>query len=130
MSTEQCVVDKSGDITWIITAMREAVPSLDGAMVATSDGMVIAHDFEGHDAEGIAAMAATALGLGQRIAERSDVGQLAEMVIRGDNGYLMVQAIGTEAALVVTGSVDSNVGLARIEARAASVEVGHVLRGG
>jgi predicted regulator of Ras-like GTPase activity (Roadblock/LC7/MglB family) len=107
--------------------MRRSMPELNGAMIASADGLGIAHDFQEAEAEKIAAMAATALGLGTRISERTNLGTMAETVIRGQNGYLVVYAAGTEAALVLSGPIDSNLGLMRIEARAASVQVAALL---
>lgn len=107
--------------------MRRAIPELHGVMIASVDGLAIAHDFSDADADRVAAMAATALGLGTRITERTNLGQLAESVIRGDRGYLVVYAAGDEAVLVMSGPIDSNLGLMRIEARLAAVEIKRIL---
>lgn len=123
----QYAVSKSDELGRIITSMRRSMPELNGAMIASADGLGIAHDFQEAEAEKIAAMAATALGLGTRISERTNLGTMAETVIRGQNGYLVVYAAGTEAALVLSGPIDSNLGLMRIEARAASVQVAALL---
>ena len=79
------------------------------------------------EAERVAAMSATALGLGKRITERTNLGGLAEAVIRGDNGYLVVYAAGKDAVLVLSGPIDSNLGLMRLEARVAAVDIKQIL---
>ena len=96
-------------------------------MIASQDGLAIAHDFSESEAERVAAMAATALGLGKRISERTNMGDLAEAVVRGQNGYLVVYGAGADAVLVMQGPIDSNLGLMRIEARVASVEIKQLL---
>ncbi len=118
---------KSGDLKLVIGAIRRAIPELNGVMIASQDGLAIAHDFPEADAERIAAMAATALGLGKRISERTSMGELAEAVVRGQNGYLVVYGAGADAVLVMQGPIDSNLGLMRIEARVASVEIKQLL---
>lgn len=121
--TGQYAVSKADELQSIITTMRRSIPELNGAMIASADGLAIAHDFPDTDAERTAAMAATALGLGTRISERTNLGTMAEAVIRGQHGYLVVYSAGDEAALVLSGPINSNLGLMRIEARAASVQV-------
>ncbi|PID53015.1 MAG: hypothetical protein CSA58_10435 [Micrococcales bacterium] len=111
-----------------VAVIRRSIPELNGVMIASDDGLPIAHDFPEVEAERIAAMAATALGLGKRVSERTALGDLAETVIRGDQGYLVVYAAGDSAVLVLSGPSNSNLGLMRIEARAASAEISHSLR--
>ncbi|WP_237268208.1 roadblock/LC7 domain-containing protein [Tessaracoccus flavescens] len=118
---------KSADLAQIITSMHRAIPELHGVMIASVDGLAVAHDFPEADAERMAAMAATALGLGTRITERTRLGTLAEAVIRGEQGYLVVYSAGTDAVLVLSGPIDSNLGLMRIEARVAAVEIKQIL---
>ena len=118
---------KQSDLRLVITAIRRAIPELNGVMIASQDGLAIAHDFSESEAERVAAMAATALGLGKRISERTNMGDLAEAVVRGQNGYLVVYGAGADAVLVMQGPIDSNLGLMRIEARVASVEIKQLL---
>ncbi|HRL48895.1 MAG TPA: roadblock/LC7 domain-containing protein [Propioniciclava sp.] len=107
--------------------MHRAIPELHGVMIASVDGLAVAHDFPDAEAERVAAMSATALGLGKRITERTNLGGLAEAVIRGDNGYLVVYAAGKDAVLVLSGPIDSNLGLMRLEARVAAVDIKQIL---
>ena len=118
---------KHSDLRLVIGAIRRAIPELSGVMIASQDGLAIAHDFPDGEAERVAAMAATALGLGKRISERTNMGELAEAVIRGENGYLVVYGAGSDAVLVMQGPIDSNLGLMRIEARVAAVEITQLL---
>ena len=127
MSIGQHQSSKSADLAQIIHSMHRAIPELHGVMIASVDGLAVAHDFPEADAERMAAMAATALGLGTRITERTRLGTLAEAVIRGEQGYLVVYSAGTDAVLVLSGPIDSNLGLMRIEARVAAVDIKQIL---
>ncbi len=129
MTTPQYQASKSSELNRVIASMHRAIPELHGVMIASTDGLSIAHDFPEADAERIAAMAATALGLGTRITERTNLGSLAEAVIRGEHGYLVVYSAGADAVLVLTGPLDSNLGLMRIEARVAAVDIKRLLSG-
>ena len=53
--------------------------------------------------------------------------RLAESVIHGRNGYLVVYGAGEDAVLVMQGPIESNLGLMRIEARVAAVEIKQLL---
>lgn len=120
-------VSKSDEIARVLGNIRRSIPELHGVMIASTDGLAIAHDFPESTADRVAAMAATALGLGQRVSERTDLGELAEAVVRGRAGYMVVYAAGDDAVLVMTGPIESNLGLMRIEARVASVEIKQLL---
>lgn len=121
-------MSKQEELGRVIYDMRRSIPELHGVMIASTDGLSIAHDFPEAEAEKIAAMAATALGLGKRITERTSLGGLHEAVIRGDYGYLVVYAAGDNAILVLSAPVSANLGLMRIEARSSSAMVSQVLR--
>ena len=52
-----------------IKALRERVPALTGALVASSDGLLIAHDLPAHiEPNGMAALSASQLSLSYRLA--------------------------------------------------------------
>jgi predicted regulator of Ras-like GTPase activity (Roadblock/LC7/MglB family) len=120
MSTEQ-------ELTLLVIDMRRSIPELTGVMIASDDGLPVCHDFPDSEADKIAAMAATALGLGKRISERTALGALQETVVRGLDGYLVVYAAGPSAVLVLAGPQNANLGLMRIEARAASAHISDIL---
>ncbi len=121
-------MSRQEELTALITDIRRSVPELSGVMIASVDGLSIATDFPESEADKIAAMAATALGLGKRTTERTGLGALMETVIRGDRGYLVVYAAGDNAVLVLQSPSNANLGLMRIQARAASAHLRHSLR--
>ena len=118
---------KSEQLAAIIASMHEAIPELFGVMIASIDGLAVAHDLPEPEAERIAAMAATAVGLGSRITERTNLGKLTETIIRGTQGHLVVYAAGNDAVLVMSGPLSSNLTLMRIEARVATVQINSLL---
>ncbi len=118
---------KSEELATVIASIRAAIPELYGVMIASTDGLAVAHDLPEDDAERIAAMAATALGLGSRITERTNLGALSEAVIRGSKGNLVVYAAGADAVLVLTGPLESNLALMRMEARVAGIQINSLI---
>jgi predicted regulator of Ras-like GTPase activity (Roadblock/LC7/MglB family) len=51
------------------------------------------------------------LSLGERISVELRRGELDQVYIRGDNGYVLLTSVGTEAVLTVMASVDAKLGL-------------------
>lgn len=114
---------KQQEITTLLHGLREEVPELRGVMLASSDGLAIASDFPEQEGSRIAAMAATALGLGVRIAETVRLDNLEETVIRGKAGYMVVYAVGETAVLAVAAPSGTNLGLIHLIARRVAKEL-------
>jgi predicted regulator of Ras-like GTPase activity (Roadblock/LC7/MglB family) len=86
--------------------LRAHLDTVEGSVVGTTDGLVIAHDLGtsetyGAEPEGVAALAAVNLGLSQRIADTASHGELRETVIRGTLGQVITYAAGERALLTV-----------------------------
>ncbi|MBX6387554.1 MAG: roadblock/LC7 domain-containing protein [Frankia sp.] len=99
-----------------LAALRERVDGVTGSAVGSADGLLITHDSGDFRPEGLAAMAAVALGLGRRIGAEAGIGSLREVVTRADKGYVVVYAIRDTALLVVLG--DENLALGRLHLHA------------
>ncbi|GAA6731840.1 roadblock/LC7 domain-containing protein [Thermus brockianus] len=108
------------EIQTLIRSLREAVPEVSGVMVASADGLPMVHDFPEGEAARIAAMAATSLGLGKRIATTLRLGEFQETVIRGQNGYFVVYEAGEKGVLALALPTGANLGLVHLEAREAA----------
>lgn len=93
----------------VLNALRELrgrVKHVEGSVVATTDGMVIAHDLAASEAyavepEGVAALSAVNLGLSQRITDTASHGELQVSIIRGAFGHVLTYAAGDRALLTV-----------------------------
>ena len=110
--------------------LRGSISDLIGVIVASVDGLPMAHDVRGHDPAGIAAMAATAAGLGKRIVGDFEFGGFAECVVRAEGGYFVVYSVGRVAVLAVMASEGANLGRVHLEARRCATRIASVLEGG
>lgn len=121
-------MSKQDQLTSTLTTLRGALPELRGALVATVDGLPIAQDMGGGaDANRVAAMAATALGLGKRINETLGSGQLTDMSVGGTDGQVYIYAAGNKGVLAVVAPAGVNLGLLHMEARDAAQSVSIIL---
>ncbi|WP_034345681.1 roadblock/LC7 domain-containing protein [Deinococcus misasensis] len=121
-------MSKQEQLQEAIDRLRTAIPELQGALVASTDGLPIAYSMGGNtDPVRIAAMAATALGLGKRIGETLSAGQLAETSVTGSNAQILIYAAGTKGVLAVIAPTWSSVGLIHLEARDVSRKIAEML---
>jgi predicted regulator of Ras-like GTPase activity (Roadblock/LC7/MglB family) len=108
-----------------IEALRSAIPELKGVLLASNEGLPIAHSFSnGQDPNRVAAMAAAASSLGRRITDSMSAGTLGEVSIQAEEGALFVYSAGSKAVLAVLSPQGGNAGLIHLEARAIAKEIG------
>ncbi len=112
-------MSKQERIEQVLDELRTNMPDIRSAIVASPDGLLVAERGAGDTASRLAAMAATALGLGRRIAQTAQTGEFDELVVRGKSGYLAVFAVGNRAILALTLPEGGNLGLLRLEAESA-----------
>ena len=111
----------------LVRQLRENVPDISGAMIATVDGLAICTDFPESEAARIAAMGASSIGLGNRISETTDLGNLTQMMIEGKNEILIIYMAGPGAVLALRAPIRANLGLIRLEGPKAAIKVAELV---
>lgn len=87
-------------------------PDIQASAVVSVDGLIIASALPGSvEEDRVSAMSAAMLSLGERISAELSRGDLDQVYIRGDNGYVMLTSVGHEAVLTVMASVNAKLGL-------------------
>jgi len=110
-----------------LAQLRVRLPQVHGALVASADGLLVAQDVEGVEAETMATMTAAYLGLAQQIALGAAYGEFQETVTRASGGYVATFAAGHTALLTVLADAGINLGLLHHEARPVAVRVGKLV---
>lgn len=110
-----------------IRRLRGLVPHVTGVLVATVDGLLVAHETSGVEPDTLAAMSAAQLGLGQQFANGAARGDFLENVTRASGGYLAVFAAGGDGLLTVVATGELNLGRLHHEARPVAERVGGLL---
>ena len=109
-------------------ALRDRVTGITGSALASRDGLIIKADTEvNHD--NLAALAATSLGLAQRMAREVGQGVLREAVTRSSGGYVAIYAVGGTSVLILTGDEGLNIARLHRESRAAVDKIETMLDG-
>ncbi|MER6533929.1 roadblock/LC7 domain-containing protein [Streptomyces sp. 900105755] len=107
--------------------LRTRMPQLTGALAAGVDGLVVAHDCPGVDPEGLAALTAAELGVAVRVSDATGKGELRELLVRGEDGYVATYAAGRSAVLTLLAEDRVNVGRLHLEGRRAAARIGEAV---
>lgn len=109
-------------------ALRRAVPELHGLLLASNDGLPIAHSLSnGTDTNRVAALAAAVSSMGRRISDCMSLGALGDVSICAEKGTVFFYLAGSRAVLVVLGPLGCNAGLVHLEARITAQNMGNQL---
>jgi predicted regulator of Ras-like GTPase activity (Roadblock/LC7/MglB family) len=109
--------------TVLRTLENEVAGQIEGALIASGDGFVIANTLRDEDAEEIAAMVATTMGVSTRMSAALSAGEVTETSIQGDSRSIFLYRAGTEGVLAVVAPEEANVGMINIRAREAAEQV-------
>lgn len=118
------------DIRTELEGLRARLPEVTGAFAAAPDGLLLAADAPGLPAEGFAALAAAALGVGLRLADSAGQESLRELLVRADDGCVALYPAGRDAVLTVLAGPHTDIGRLHLEARRSCARLADLLGGG
>jgi hypothetical protein len=100
------------------------ISDVSGAAVITTDGMLLSARMSPHlassNAERVSAIAATMMGVTARVVGEIKIGKAEEVIIRAEQGYLIVMPIASQVVLSIVLRAGANLGLVRLDAREVS----------
>ncbi|WP_280365598.1 roadblock/LC7 domain-containing protein [Nocardia wallacei] len=100
-----------------LKGLCDRVPWLTGALVASGDGLLIAHALPAEiEPSGMAALSASQLALSYRMVTTAHGGGFREVVLHGTSGYVVIYAASWTALTVLAGP-EVNVGRLHLESR-------------
>lgn len=103
-------------------------PEVEAAAIVSSDGLPMASALPPHvEEDRLAAMSAALLTLGERAAAGFGKGDLGQVFVEGQGGYVVLMAAGPDAVLVAVTSASAKVGLVLFEMRASARRVAELL---
>ena len=105
-------VSRSKQLVEELKKLQISSPDIQASALVSVDGLVIASALPANvEEDRVSAMSAAMLSLGERISIELRRGNLDQVYIRGDNGYVMLTSVGKEAVLTVMASVNAKLGL-------------------
>jgi hypothetical protein len=103
-------------------------PDVEATILVSVDGLTMASSLpSGVEEDRIAAMSAAMLSLGERIASELGRGLLDEVYVKGEQGYVVLRAVGEEAVLTVLARQQTKLGLLFLDMRRASADLAAIL---
>ncbi len=108
--------------------LQASSPDIEASAVVSIDGLPIASALpQNIEEDRVSAMSAAMLSLGERIAEELGRGRLEQVYIKGENGYVILMAIGEDAVLTVLAREQSKLGLLFLDMRRAVEDLAQLI---
>jgi predicted regulator of Ras-like GTPase activity (Roadblock/LC7/MglB family) len=108
--------------------MQAASPDIEASAVVSVDGLIMASALPAEvEEDRVSAMSAAMLSLGERISNELGRGTLDQVYIRGNNGFVILTAVGDEAVLTALAREGAKLGLVFLEMRRAAESLVKVL---
>jgi predicted regulator of Ras-like GTPase activity (Roadblock/LC7/MglB family) len=111
----------------MVTRLRDmqiASSDIIASAVVSVDGLTIASALPGDvEEDRVAAMSAAMLSLGERISGELGRGGLDEVYIRGEDGFVLLTAVGDEAVLTALARDEAKLGMIFLEMRRAAEDL-------
>ena len=103
-------------------------PDVEASAVVSVDGLTMASALPAQvEEDRVAAMSAAMLSLGERIANELGRGNLDQVYIKGENGYVVLMSVGREAVLTVLARQQAKLGLLFLDMRRATEDLAALL---
>jgi predicted regulator of Ras-like GTPase activity (Roadblock/LC7/MglB family) len=103
-------------------------PDVEAAAVVSADGLPMASALPPYvEEDRLAAMSAALLTLGERAASGLGKGELAQVFVEAEEGYVVLMAAGPNAVLVTVTSGAAKIGLVLFEMRRAAARIVEIM---
>ncbi|MBU2784962.1 MAG: roadblock/LC7 domain-containing protein [Acidithiobacillus ferriphilus] len=112
----------------VLSDLNGSSADIEASAVISTDGLTIASLLSSTmDEDRVGAMAAAMLSLGDRTAVELARGELEQVMIKGDNGYVLLIHAGPDAVLTVIARKEAKLGLVFLDAKRAALGIAELL---
>lgn len=112
----------------ILSDLNGSSADIEASGVISTDGLMMAALLPaGMDEDRVGAMSAAMLSLGDRTAKELARGELQQVLIKGDNGYVLMTHAGAEAVVSVMAKPSAKLGLIFLDVKRAAKAVAKVI---
>jgi hypothetical protein len=92
--------------------LQSGTADIEASAVVSVDGLIMASSLPADvEEDRVSAMSAAMISLGERISSELSRGQLDQVYIRGDEGYVILMSVGEEAVLTAMARTNAKLGL-------------------
>jgi predicted regulator of Ras-like GTPase activity (Roadblock/LC7/MglB family) len=115
---------KVQELTDLLKDLEGTTPDIEASAVVSVDGLMIASALpQDVEEDRVAAMSAAMLSLGERTATELARGNLSEVYVKGENGYVVLMAAGEDAVLTSMAREGAKLGLVFLDMKRTAEEV-------
>jgi predicted regulator of Ras-like GTPase activity (Roadblock/LC7/MglB family) len=108
--------------------LQVSAPDIEAAAVISVDGLPMASSMPaGIEEDRVSAMSAAMLSLGERIAGELGRGQLEQVYVKGQHGYVILMSVGSDAVLTALVREQGRLGLIFLEMTRAAKELARLV---
>ncbi len=119
---------RSDLLTSILSDLNGSSADIEASAVISTDGLMIAAMLPaGMDEDRVGAMAAAMLSLGDRTSQELQRGTLEQVLIKGDNGYVLMAHAGKDAVISVMAKPSARLGLIFLDVKRAVEDITKIL---
>lgn len=121
--------DNSPDLDWLITSFAERIPGVESVVVLSTDGLVLAlsNQLARDTADTMAAVTSGLTSLTAGAARHMGAGNVNQVIVEMDGGYLFVTTVSEGSALAVMCGAECDIGLIGYEMSMLVARIGQVL---
>ena len=111
-------------VTPILKRLNSTSSDIQASAVMSRDGHTLASVLgDSVNSVRLGAMCATLLSLGEKASQELNRGHLKQILIQGEDGYVLLLRIGEKAVLAVVSQPSANLGMMLVEARRTASEI-------
>lgn len=105
----------------LLRDLQSSTPDVEASAVVSVDGLIIASALpQGIEEDRVSAMSAAMISLGERIAGELGRGELDQVYIRGESGFVILMSVGEEAVLTSLIRENARLGLIFLDMKRAA----------
>jgi uncharacterized protein len=118
------MASRTAEMVRLLKALQRNTPDIEASAVVSVDGLLMASALPAAvEEDRVAAMSAALLSLGKRMASELQRGALDQVVVRGQEGYVVLVPIGEEAVLTALARSRAKLDLVFLEMKRTAKEL-------
>ena len=112
----------------ILDQLQHSSGDVEASAIVSQDGLIIASSLpQSVEEMQVAAMSAAMLAMGTRIAQELNRGNLEQLFVKGDKGYVLAVNAGPDAVLLALARKEAKLGLIFLDISRAATRVAEAL---
>lgn len=117
-------LSKREKLAQVLKDLEATTPDIEASAIVSVDGLMIASALPRDvEEDRVAAMSAAMLSLGERTAGELARGELSEVYVKGEHGYVILMSAGENAVLTALARKDAKLGLVFLDMKRTAGEI-------